>query len=470
MVNQIVTVAVSQIVAPTPATLQQCGALVSQGATTITPGSYSLLTQLSDLSPLLTGAAALASLTWSGGVVTATTASPHGYTNGETIDLTISGVVPSGYNGTYSCSITGASTFTYSHAGTLTTPAGTPGVWTPEDVAELQAMATSYFAQGSQNAVWVLELGKGNAADGVVALNDYITANPNSNYTSGAQGFFYAYLLPRSWSDESTYLTFLAQFQATTSKTYFFTTMTTGNYTTFTALMKCVFGLIEAPGVGNPEFTLAAPFYWYLVNRPSATNKVPPFAFTFLFGVTPYPSKGNAALLAALKLAGVNVVGTGAEGGISNAILLWGTMMDGRGATYWYSVDWIQINSQLNVANAIINGSNSRINPLYYNQQGIDRLQDVAADTFSRAVTFGLATGTVEQTALDGPDFAAQLNSGAYNGKLVVNAVPFLTYLGENPGDYKIGEYDGLSGVYVTQNGFIHVLFNIDVTDFVVQG
>ena len=469
MPNNIVTVAVSQTVAPTPSTLQKMGALISQGATTIGAGNFQLLTQLSDLTSILQGALALSSLTWSGGVVTGTTAAPHGFVNGQIIQLTIAGAVPSGYNGTYNCTITGASLFTYAHAGTLTTPAGTPGTYTEEDVAELFSMATTFFAQGSQQAVYVLELGQGDAATGVAALLAYITANPNANYTSGAQGFFYSYLVPRNWSDESTYLTMLQSFQNPTSKVYFWTTMSLGNYTNFTALNKDVFGLIQAPATPITEFTCAAPFFWGLVNQPSATNKVPPFAFTFLFGVTPYPTKGNSSLLATLKTAGVNVVGTGAEGGISNAILLWGTTMDLRPFTYWYSVDWIQINTQLNVANAVINGSNNRINPLYYNQEGINRLQGVAAQTFSNAVTFGLATGTVVQTALDGPAFGAAIDAGQFNGKLVVNAIPFLTYLGENPGDYKIGEYDGLSGLYVTQNGFIHILFNIDVTDFVVQ-
>ena len=60
---------------------------------------------------------ALASLTWGAstgaGTVTATTEEPHGYTVGQTVDLTVSGATPSGYNGLFECLITGASTFTY---------------------------------------------------------------------------------------------------------------------------------------------------------------------------------------------------------------------------------------------------------------------------------------------------------------------------------------------------------------------
>lgn len=469
MANNIVTVQVSQTVAPTPATLQQMGALVSQGATNLGSGNFSLLTELADLTPLLTAAAAVTSITRTSSTATVTTTAPHGYTVSDVVPLTIAGASPAAYNGTFQCTITGASTFTYTVSGTPSTPATGSIVWTPEDVAELVAMATTFFGQGNAQAVYVLELGEGTAAEGVTALATYITANPNSNYVPGATGFFYAYLLPRYWAAESTYLTFLAGFENPTSKTYFFTTMTTGNYTTFTALMKCVVGMVEAPSTPTTEFSLAAAFYQALVARPSATNRVPPFSFRYLFGVTPYPTKGNSVLLAALLAASVNFVGTGAEGGISTAILRNGTTKDGRGFDYWYSLDWIQINIDLDISNAVINGSNNPINPLYYNQEGINRLQQVGFSTLSRAVTFGLANGVPIQVELDGPAFSAAIAAGAYNGKLVINAVPFLTYSAENPSDYRLGEYDGFAVLYVTQNGFIHILFNVNVSDFVAQ-
>ena len=36
----------------------------------------------------------------------------------------------------------------------------------------------------------------------------------------------------------------------------------------------------------------------------------------------------------------------------------------------------------------------------------------------------------------------------------------------ENPSDYKNGEYDGFAIAYITQNGFIHILFNVNVSSF----
>src|ERR1700677_4188504 len=98
MANPIVVVAISITVAPAPATLQQTGAMISQGGTNTSPGTLSLLTQLSDLTPLLHAGAAITSLTWTSSVVTATTTVAHGLPSAETINLTIAGAAPTGYN------------------------------------------------------------------------------------------------------------------------------------------------------------------------------------------------------------------------------------------------------------------------------------------------------------------------------------------------------------------------------------
>lgn len=455
----IVQINVSQSVGPVPDRLQSTGAFISQGATTTPSGTSTILTTLADLTPILAGALALTSLTWSGSVVTATTTAPHGIPNGQIIPVTISGATPTGYNGTFQATSTGASTFTYplvSDPGSETIP----GVWTPEDVAELVAMTTTFFAQGSGQSVYVLELGEGSAAAGVTALSAWITANP---------GIYYSYLVPRYWAAESTYRTFLASFEALTAKTYFFTTMTTGNYSSFTALMKCVVGLIEAPGIPVTEFSLAAAFWVTLHYDPGATNKVTPLAFAFVFGVTAYPTRGNGTLLTALKTAGVNYIGSGAEGGISDTVFLWGTTMDVRPFNYWYSADWIQIETDLFISNAVINGSNTPLNPLYLNQDGIDRLQAVGAQVLANSITFGLALGTVTQTSLDGPAFSAALSNGQFATQEVINAVPFVDYYREHPGDYRIGKYAGFSIQYIPLRGFDSIVFNINVTDFVSQ-
>ena len=541
---QIVTVNITQTVAPTPSTLQQTGALISQGGTITAPNTLSLLTQLSDLTPLLAQAHALTSLTWLGSVVTATTAAPHGLTNGDTLLVTIVGEVPAGYNGTFTATVTGASTFTYPLASNPGAQS-TAGTYIIADESELLAMATTFFAQGSSVPVYVLELGAGNANDGVSVLTAWLTANPNQ---------IYSFLVPREWDGNANFLAMIADFEATTSRTYFWVTTTLQNYTSYASTMKDVFALIESPqqhmfgtnqltalswasgqitattttahgvSVGdwfqlagcvpvayniwyqaaagttgstlvanvaaNPgtettlgslvastavgsappatEFTLAAAFWQSLHDNPSSSNRLAPFAFRFVVGVTPWVTKGNSAILGTIKAASVNFVATGAEGGITNTMLFWGTTMDARDWTYWFSVDWFAINVELNIANAVMNGSNNPTNPLYYNQNGIDRLQDVAFSTAQSAVSFGLANGVPARSVLAGPAFTQAIENGQFDDKLVVNAVPFLTYSKASPGDYKIGKYAGLSAQYIPNRGFIAIVFNLNVTDFIV--
>lgn len=552
MTNTIVQTNVTQQVAPTPATLQKTGALISQGATTLTPGTSALLTQFADLTPLLKGSATLASLTWATNVVTATASAAHGITIGDTAWITISGVVPAAYNGTFLCTATTSTAFTYA-LGTNPGTETTPGVYTLEDVAELTEMATTFFAMGSGQGVYVLELGVGSPTDGADALTAYIAANLNTNYKPGANGYFYAYLIPRTWDGNAAFLSLVADYEAPTARTYFFVTTTLSTYKAYTAQMKDVLTFIESPmmaaypsntltalawssgvvtattttahgvspgdwfqivgctptgyngwwqavagttgttlmwditsnpgtesalgslvanyatnaGISSTEFTAAAAMWVVLNYSPGPANRVPPYAFSFLFGVTAWPTKGLDALMATLNTANVNIVITGAEGGISNTMLVWGRTMDGNQFNYWYATDWAQINLDLNTANAVINGSNNTINPLYYNQPGINALQLVAANTMQDAVTFGLANGNVVMTNYDAVAFSAAVAAGTFAGQIVVNAVPFVDYLTAVPGDYAKGNYAGFSVILIPQLGFQTIIYNLLVTQFV---
>jgi hypothetical protein len=91
---------------------------------------------------------ALSSVTWSGGVATATTVLPLAISaqeyNSAAYSFTIAGVSVSGYNGTFTCTITGASTFTYSVAGPL--GAGSGGTYL--SVLTLQVVSTAGMTTG----------------------------------------------------------------------------------------------------------------------------------------------------------------------------------------------------------------------------------------------------------------------------------------------------------------------------------
>lgn len=534
----IVTVNVSQTVAPAPSQLQKQGAMISQGATTLTPGTKAILTQPSDLAALLQDVKSLASLTQAAGVATGTLKSTTiadgtydeetgevtltltadidvtagdpvtianatgtgdfadidgtyvaeagsvgttlkfsiaagltmtitggdanaslGLPNGSEFWTTISGATQAGYNLTVLAAVATDKTFTYPVASTTVSPATGAPVMTSPSVVEITQMVTTFFAQGSQQAVYVLELGPGSPAEGVTALSAWVAANP---------GIFYSYLVPRSWGGEASWATYLGTLGSTTGKTYGFTTVTAAQYSAF-ADIKAAFTMVEAPDLPATEFSAAFPFWVTLNYAPSSTNKVTPLAFSYGIGVTAYPASGNAAFLAALKAAGVNYVGTGAEGGISNTVLFWGTTMDLRPFNYWYSVDWVQITGSQAIANAVINGSNDPINPLYYNQNGIDRLQQVLAAVMSSGISFGLVLGNVQQTALTASAFQIALDQGTFDGLTTVNAIPFTAYTTANPSDYRAGAYDGLSVQYTPNRGFESITFNVNVTDFVTQ-
>lgn len=426
MSNQIVTVTITQEVGSLPSNLQQTGAIVSQGGTTTAANTLTLITQVSDLTAILAGSEAITTAVWSSNVVTVTTASPHGIPVADVVQGTISGCSPSGYNGTFSITSTGASTFTYpltTNPGTITTP----GVFTLVDVAELSAQINTWFGQGAANAVYVLELGVGTTAQGVTALQTYINAPTKP---------IYAYLIPAEWDTEATAPTMMKSFASPTSKVYFYVTTTLETYTNWLGI-KSVIATAQSPSAPATEFSAASIFWDGLNNNPSASNLMSPMQYSFVYGVTPY-STLTGAQITLLKTAGVNWIGTGAQGQISNTLIQTGGYMDLNVFSYWYAVDWANIQSTIALSADVIDGSNRPTNPLYYSQSGINELQKVAQTVFNNGVSFGL--------------FVA----GA-----TVNAIPFMTYIQQNPANYTAGIYGGLSATFSPQKGFTAITMNL---------
>jgi hypothetical protein len=643
---QIANVIVSQQTAPTPSVLQQTGALISQGGTTLTPGTYELLPTLQTLATYIQIPKNLTTMTWADSVATATAVAPHGYTVGVKIPMVIAGMTPAEYNGTFLATVTTTTAFTYpllSNPGSATVE----GTFLPEDVNELNQQATTFFAQGSIVPVYVLELGAGDATSGVPILEAFIAAHSSPQV-------FYSYLVPRYWDGNAAFLALLASYEALSSKTYFFVTTTLQTYLNYTTAMKCVLSLIECPslgtwgsnaitellsapaaptlagsgsggtlpaatyyvrityvtafgetvpspevtqvitlgedlvidsppamtgatgwnayvssttgtetlqnasptaiatnltitaplsagavlptsgvavattttahgvavgewfqfsgftptgyngwypalggtsgetlvlpiltdlapesvlgsldasfasatGIGSSEFTLAAVYYKTLGYNPSSTNMMTALQFSFLFGVTGWPTQGTTAIQATLQTANVNIVIPASQGGIAENMLVWGMTADGNQYTWWYSADWAQINYALTAANIIINGSNNPTNPLYLNQNGINQIQDGLMQTSATAVAVGLANGIPTRSALTGTALAAALDAGTYDGDILINAVPFNVYYQQNPGQYKTGTYNGYSIQYIPQLSFEQITINLVLTDF----
>ena len=456
----IVTVNASVLQAPTPNTLQQTGALISQGGTTLTAGTASLVSTFAQLQALLAPGKTISTLTWATNTVTVTTSSPHGWTNGDVIPVVISGAVPAGYNGTFTGTVTGTSTITYPlspNPGSATTT----GTITLGSVAELTQMGTTYFAGNGVPSVYVVELGEGTASEGVAALTTYI------GKVAGTPNQIYGYLIPREWDANANFLTMCSNYAATSSQLYFWVTTTVANRNVYAGL-KCVYAEVEAPNLPSTEFSLASAFGIALTQNPSSANKLVPLSYAPSFGTTAYPLVGTQSTLQNLATANVGWIGTGQQGGISGNIIYQGKMSDGNFWNFWYSVDWAQINMSLAIANEVINGSASSLNPLYYNQAGIDRLQNRVVNVANRGVTSGIGNGQVIATKLPVATFMANLNAGAYAGQIVVNAEPMQVYANENPNDYVAGKYAGISCVWIPQLPFLNIFFNLEATALLI--
>lgn len=448
----LVTLTLAATVGAEPGSLVTVASATGTGAYADIDGTWPCAAGTSGTTVTFYIAAAL-TMTITGGNIESTT----GLANGTTFLTTIAGASPAAYNGTFLATVASATTFTYAvPSGTATPATGSP-TYTPSGVSATLEAVTTFFDQGSGQGVYILELGAGTAAAGVTALSSYITANP---------GVFYSYTVPKSWDGVSSFLTFLAGFELTTSKTYFFVTTSTTNYTDYTG-MKCVLANVEAPGLApGTEHDSAGVQQITLNYAPSSTNLVTPLNLSYVFGMTPYPTAGNASLLTTLNTASVNVIGTGAQGGISEDILIGGNTMDGNPFNYWYSVDWAQINGSLAVTNALINGSNNPTNPVYYNQNGINTLQQALVTVMTNGIAYGLVLNPVKATQLSASAFAAALAAGVFDGFTVVNADPFSSYTNENPNDYAAGRYNGLSVYYVPLRGFESIQFSITVSNF----
>lgn len=460
----IVNINVSVTNPPKPSQLLKSGAMISTGGTTLAAGSYQLLTSKDDLKNIVAPEKTISTLAWAANVVTVTLSENHGWSSGDQIPVVISGATPAAYNGAYTASVTGDKTLTYS----LSSDPGTATVMgkvTTVAAGEIQQMNTTYWAQGSSRAVYVLELGEISVTSAVAALSDFIDKDVSLGNTYQK---FFSYLVPREWDTEPTFKTLTGQYTSPGSLVYFFVTTTIASYQNWvTTKNKTVFAGVEAPDIPATEFSMAAAFQSSLSNDPGSSNMVPPMAFRFMYGVTEYPVENNGTLLKTLQDNHVNYIGSSAEGGLSNKMLVAGHMLDGNPFNYWYAVAWAAINLELDLANEVINGSNTTTNPLYYDQNGIDRLQNRALKTLRNGISYGLILGRVIGTKLIQSDFNTEYEKGSYAGNAVINAVPFANYSSLNPSDYQEGKYNGLSAVITPRRGFESITFNLNVTNFV---
>lgn len=435
---QIVNLSTTVTSAPAPSQLQQSGAIVSTGGTSITTGSAVYCANLAAVAAVLVAPVALSSLSWASSLVTATLASGTiPLAVGQTFTTTISGAVPAGYNGTYVATVISTTTFTFPLAATPGTET-TPGTYTPPSQAFVNDAATTFFAQGTNIGVYILELGaETTAAAAITALQTWITSN------STAPQVFYAYLTPASWDQASSTAlnTMAATYSSANGQTYFFITTTSSNLATY-ASTKSVFALVPSPTQAASEHQAAAAFYEWLVNNPSASNPLAPMGYRSLSGVTPWVQMGNGTTIQNVLTAYGNLVYPNSEGGLTGQGLWKGFLMNGVQASGWYGVDWFRIQAKQALAAAVINGSNSNP-PLDYDQAGINALTAVLQQVANSAISFGCLEAAT------------------------ITATPFTTYTTQNPSDYANGIYNGFSALITFQNGFLTIGVAVNAIQFI---
>ena len=119
--NRIVTLNVSEVVAPVPNTLQETAAVVSNGGTSLSSGATQYIAAAGSIASYLKPAYVISAISWATGVVTLVTSLPHGIPVGETTVIKITGTTPDAYNGVYTATAYDTTTLNYSLACLLYT-------------------------------------------------------------------------------------------------------------------------------------------------------------------------------------------------------------------------------------------------------------------------------------------------------------------------------------------------------------
>ncbi|KWB16506.1 hypothetical protein WL32_28240 [Burkholderia cepacia] len=442
-IDDIVDIVISVQNAPIANNLQRKSVLISQGGTTLPAGTTKPVASTKEITALLQAGSLISSIQWNSGVATVTVTGTIPLAAGATAQYTIAGVSPAAYNGTFTVTGVSSTSFTY----TLSNNPGTTqklGTATPAAVAEITSMGNSFFAGGSAISTTILELGLASGPDAVTALSAYLQNNALTNYV---------YVVPRSWATSQDFGTLVAQYDNATAMTYFAVTASRGQLASVGpafASHKCVLLYAESDAdlATSAVFGAAAVAYSIVSQNPTSTQKLLPIAPRVINGVQ--PGGWTPTERALLQQYFFNYPDAGIEAGLTNTLLKGNTYASGDFFEYWYASDATAIRVHLALANAIVNGNANALNPLKYDQRGIERLQQVAQSTIDALVAAGVLQAANQTT-----------------GTGIVSAVDFLTYTNQNPSDYRAGLYRGLSVTIIPSRGFTHVTFNMAVSDLV---
>lgn len=448
--TRIVNLSAQVLYAPQPSQLQQSGAVVSVGGTTLTAGSYQFCANATALPAILSTAGNYAELN----NMADTFVAQGNQVGFYVLELGVNADVVTQINSLQTWITANPKVF-YAYltpadwdidgeeVGSITYPANTATYTTAPTVTIAAPTGT-----GGVQATATAQINTSGALTGITITNpgyypDQIAPTATlSAATTGTSPTLTVNLV-------NEFAIMANNYAGPTAKTYFFGTTTSQTITNYLTQSgspgsgpKSLFMTCVSPVAPSSEFTAAMPFYRWLVNNPGPAQNLQPMAFQFAYGVTPWPASGYSTEIDTILTNYGNIIGTGAEGGIPTACLFKGKTMDGEQAQFWYGADWAQIQSQQAVTAAVINGSNSQP-PLIYDQHGINTLQSVAQGV--------LNTGVKYKCILSG----------------TVTATPFYTYVTDNPANYKAEIYGGMSASITGIAGFLEIDYTMTISEFV---
>jgi hypothetical protein len=293
---------------------------------------------------------------------------------------------------------------------------------------ELDAAVKSWFKITGAPALYILEIGTGGTV-----------ANVATYLQNGTRPVPYSIICPTAWTTDEG-LKSLAQTYDGADDRFYFAINTLPSASFFVGI-KSVWTMAKpagSPATEHPAAALAALIASYNLSPAELMTSI---RYSYMPGFTPFqPTKLQKSTLFAQR---INWIDTGKEAGLSDVTLLEnGVASDGLRLGFWYATNWAQINIERDLAAAVINGSADTDNPLFYDQDGIDRLQQVAQATVNRGISFGLIAGAPK-----------------------VTAVSFADYKASNPADVAAGIYKGLALTFEPEKGFSAITIYFTVSN-----
>jgi len=339
-----------------------------------------------------------------------------------------------------------------------------PLVATADSLALVQSV-NDYFAMGADTALYILETGisgtgVGALADNIAYVSGWIAAHPQT---------LYAYAVPVGWHLETTFLTLVNAYNNfSTTPTIFLATVGHADFATIASNPAHNLALTTNPT--ETRNTAAMSQLYAITRRSPADNprSVAPFTMQGMKGAPQFPRLDNDALFQTFENANIGYPISGREAGDPETFLKGGRTTDGKPLDWRYSVDWARINAQQAIAALVINGSKiGTLAPLWYNQEGIDRLQAVVLGVGNIGVSARLFAGATELHERATYDFLADVANGVYAGNVAINAEPLQLYKANNPTHYQQQLYAGLSMSLTPLHGFYTIVFNLNVVNFI---